>query len=493
MRHLIFSVLFVSIGGCTCRPSVTQIRPSLGVSPVGADFGQVKTGHSAQITLTFSARTNAPVSISSAKLENGAAFTVGPAPTSIDALGSAPLVVTFSPTELKAYTGTLVVTSNDADSATLRIALVGEGAKPILEVTPECLPARGCTDTVVLTPPSIDFGAEPFMRATAVDPTKLPTVNLVNAGPVALTILKAGFEGADAAAFSLARNSMFPAAGLVLEASEGRNLQLQLKPTSLSQVAYQAQLVLVSDDPDHPRVVVELRGTLAPNAAPVVCANLVRAVPPSTGDGPRDYASTAQWAPLLVAPLTGYDFTLTRDVRPGDLAVFSALSDSSNAAACTSDPENGRTGLTYAWRLILTPAGVTGLSLSGATTSQVQLRPVATGEYQLELSVKDSQSRETKVLMRFAVAVKQDLVVQLQWPGFSDVDLDLHLVRPGGGVFSFFALPSKTSGDINGYAVRTATSNPGAGYNFDWEMRCKPWEHPGATASPPAAHFCGCR
>lgn len=468
MRHLIISVLFLSIGGCTCRPNVTQIRPSLGVSPVGADFGQVKTGTSAQITLTFAARTNAPVTLSSAKLENASGFTLGAAPTSIDALGTAPMVVTFSPTALQAYTGTLVITSNDADSPTLRIALVGEGAKPILEVTPECLTARGCTDAVVVMPPSVDFGAEPFTRAAAVDPSKLPTVNLVNSGPVALTISKAAFEGTDAAAFSLAGNSMFPAAGLVLEPSEGRNLQLQFKPTALTQMTYAAQLVIASDDPDHPRVVVELRGTLAPNAAPVVCANLVRAVPPSSGDGPRDYGSAAQWAPLLVPPVTGYDFTLTRDVRPGDLAVFSAISDSSTVSACTSDPEDGRTGLTYAWKLILAPAGVTALSLSGAATSQVQLRPVVTGEYQLELSVKDTQQRETKVQLRFSVAIKQDLVAQLQWPGFGDIDLDIHLVRPAAGVFSFFDAPSKTAGDINGYAVSTLKANPGAGFNFDW-------------------------
>ncbi len=230
-----------------------------------------------------------------------------------------------------------------------------------------------------------------------------------------------------------------------------------------------------------------MKGQLAPNTAPIVCANLIRVVPPTVGDGPRDYGSAAQWAPLLVAPVTGYDFGLTRDVRPSDLVVFSAISDSGNGSACTTDPEDGRTGLTYAWRLTVAPAGVSNLAISGAGTAQAQLRPVATGQYGLELSVKDAQGFETKVNLRFSVAIKQDLVAQLQWPGFGDVDLDLHLVRPSAattadpfsGVFSFFdsGAASKTSGDLNGFAANAVRSMPGAGFDFDWG-------DPGASDDP---------
>jgi len=481
MRHLIFPLLFLSVSGCTCRSNVNQITPSLGASPVGIDFDQVKTGHTKAVTLTLSARTNAPVAISGFKLEGtgASAFTLGATPTSVDALGQAALVITFAPTALQAYIATLVISSNDGESPTLKVALVGEGAKPILEVTPECLPSRGCTDLVVVTPPSIDFGLEPFMRLVEVDVSKLPTVNVVNAGPVELRVSKASFEGADARAFSLAGNSQFPDGGLTLAASEGVNLQLKFKPTDQLQAQYQGQLVIESDDVASPRVVIELRGQLQPNQAPVVCANLIRAVPPSSGDGPRDYGSAAQWAQVLVPPTGGYDFTLTRDVRPGDLAVFSAISDSSDVTKCTSDPEDARTGLTHAWRVVSAPAGVVGLPISGATTTQAQLRPVATGDYALELSVKDSQLRETTVTMRFAVAIKQDLVAQLQWAGFSEVDLDLHLVRPGAETFSFFnaGVASKTAGDINGYAVNTRRTVPGAGFDFDWG-------EPGASDDP---------
>jgi hypothetical protein len=121
------------------------------------------------------------------------------------------------------------------------------------------------------------------------------------------------------------------------------------------------------------------------------------------------------------------------------------------------------------------------------TTSQAQLRPVVTGAYTLELTVTDARMAATSVLIRFAVAIKQDLVAQLQWQGFSGVDLDLHLVRPsavdGGdpytGAFSFFnaGAANKTSGDVNGFARRVRDTNQGAGFDFDWGQ-------PGASDDP---------
>ena len=89
--------------------------------------------------------------------------------------------------------------------------------------------------------------------------------------------------------------------------------------------------------------------------------------------------------------------------------------------------------------------------------------------------------------MRFAVAIKQDLVAQLQWEGFAGVDLDLHLVRPSAvtagdpftGAYAFFnaGASNKTAGDLNGFAKRTRDNNAGAGFDFDWGQ-------PGASDDP---------
>lgn len=477
LRLLFGFALALSVAGCNCRQNVNSILPSLGVTPAGVDFGQVKVGATAVRTVKLAARTQTAVTLSSVKLEGAgaAAYTLSTAPTQVAPLGEESLTITFAPVALEAYTATLVIASDDPDRPTTRVALAGEGAKPILEVTPTCEASLNCKGTVTVTPPAIDFGAEPKDRLVPIPETALPTVVVVNAGPVELTVTRLAVEGADAAAFTF--TGTLEPGGKILGASEGFNVPIRFTPTSEAQTSYAAELVIESDDADRPRVTVALAGTLRPNLPPEVCANLVRVVPPVTGDGPRDYSSGAEWDALRTPPSMGYDFTATRDVRPGDLAIFSASSPGDATSACSFDPEDGRTSLTYAWRLITAPPGGETLALAGAATSQVQLRPVVTGDYVLELTVADVQLHATTVTMRFAVAVKEDLVAQLQWSGASDVDLDVHLVRPsaadGGtfsGAFDFFAhgASGKTAGDINGYAVTTQRAMPGAGFDFDW-------------------------
>ncbi|GMU61487.1 MAG: hypothetical protein AMXMBFR34_32500 [Myxococcaceae bacterium] len=467
--------LLLPAAGCNCKQNVNTIPPSLGVTPAGVDFGQVKVNEAQVRTVTLAARTQTQVTISSVTLEGAgrAAFTLGAAPTQVDPLGEASLQITFRPIALEASVATLVIASDDPDRPTTRVALAGEGAKPLLQVTPTC---DMCKGTVTVTPPAIDFGAEPKDRLVPIPETQLPTVVVVNAGPVALTVTKLAVEGTDAAAFTF-MGTLEPG-GRVLQANEGFNVPIRFTPTSEAQQSYSAQLVIESDDTDALQVSVALAGTLRPNLPPEVCANLVRVVPPPSGDAPRDYSSASEWDSLRMPPMGGYDFTNRRDVRPGDLAIFSAQSPGDPSTSCSFDPEDGRTSLTWAWRLAMTPRGAEGLGLSGAMTPQVQLRPVVTGEYVLELTVGDVQGHTTTVPIRFAVAVKEDLVAQLQWTGAADVDLDVHLVRPSAapsaapfsGAFDFFSHgpASKTSGDINGYAVTTQRAMPGAGFDFDW-------------------------
>ncbi|MER2563876.1 MAG: choice-of-anchor D domain-containing protein [Myxococcaceae bacterium] len=472
------------VSGCRCKDDVNTVKPSLTVTPSSIDFGQVKNGDRQARSITFESRTQTAVTVSSITLEPGTAvggvdgFILGTKPTSIDAFGKVTMPITFAPTAYVQYQATLVVVSNDAEKPTVRIPLVGEGAKPIITVTPVCERAQMCTGTAVVMPPSIDFGMEPLARPSPVPASQLPGVVITNDGVVPLNVTKVAIEGADAAAFTFARAEATP---WELMPGEGRTPQLRFKPTSANQMTYQAQLIVESEDPDRLRVVVELRGALLPNQPPQVCFNLTRVTPPPSEGGPRDYASQAQWMPLLVPPVAGYDFTLSRDVRPGELVQFSALSDSVDATKCTTDAESGRTNLTYSWRLLSIPMGARMPAVSGSSSSQIQLRPVVTGDYVVELTVSDGAA-STVVTGRFACAIKQDLVVQLEWTGADGVDLDLHLVRPSAvtsstnpfsGVFQFFDAPSadggatQTSGDLNGYAARTVQPTV-VGSNFNW-------------------------
>ncbi len=487
MRVLCLIGLVLSVSACKCGPDVAKVNPSLGVTPAGLDFGQVKVSDSKQLTVRLESQTRTSVIFSSIKIEGGGAgaYRLGTTPEELGPQGTATVTITFTPAAVAAFTASLVINSNDPDRPATRIALAGEGAEPKIVVTPDCQGPRGCTAAVVVEPPSIDFGMEPLVRLMPIDSTRLPTLVVVNEGSVALQVTGMTFGGADATAFTAAGN--LPDGGVTLEASAGFNLPIRFVPTSEQQASYSGTLTITSDDPDRPSITVQLSGTLRPNLPPTICANLTRVVPQLIGDAPRDYGSSTFWTPLLIPPAGGYDFRTTRDVRPDELVFFSATSDSGDATKCSSDPEDGRTGLTYRWRLTSTPVGAQNLALSGATTSQVQLRPIATGQYTLELTVTDSRSSATTVTMRFAVAVKQDLVAQLQWEGFAGVDLDLHLVRPSAvtagdpftGAFSTFTAGTagKTSGDLNGFAKRTKDNNAVQGFDFDWGQ-------PGASDDP---------
>lgn len=481
---MVLGIVFVLVAsGCRCGSGVSAVKPSLTVSPASVDFGQVKNGEAQARTLTFEARTQAAVAIASIALEPGTAaggvegFTLGTRPTSVDPFGKVTMPITFRPTQLVQYQATLVVTSDDPEKPIVRVPLVGEGARPIIAVTPVCERAQQCTGTVTVTPPSIDFGQEPLVRPTPTPASQLPGAVITNDGPVPLSVKRVAIEGPDAAAFTFAQTEATP---WELMPGEGRTPQLRFRPTSAAQGSYQAQLVVESEDPERPRIAVALRGALLPNQPPRVCFNVTRVTPPPTGGGPRDYASQASWAPLLVPPMSGYDFTLTRDIRPGELVQLSALSDAVDASTCTTDPETGRANLTWSWRLVSVPMGARVPALAGASTPNLQFRPVVTGDYELELTVSDGMA-QTVVTGRLACAVKQDLVVQLEWTGFDGVDLDLHLVRPSAatsgdpfsGAFQFFDAPtadggaSQTSGDLNGYAARTVLPTI-AGANFNW-------------------------
>ena len=473
MRRLIALVAVLSAVACKCG-GVQAIKPLIGWSPAGIDFGAVKNGDASVRNVRLEAQTNTDVQVTRIELRSGTspggaeAFTVTMDALTVERGTAQNLTITFRPTVLQEYSATLVLTTNDEDHLTVRIPLVGQGAKPILKVTPDCEASRMCVGSVVETPPSIDFGGEPLMRQLMIDASRLPAVAITNEGLVDLIVTRLEIVGPDAAAFRIEGNVATP---LTYEASGGVNVPIRFRPTSAAQMNYQATLVIESDDPDATSVTVALTGRLAPNAPPRVCANLIQ-VTPMDGCAPRDYRP--RWSEVLTVPAGGYDFRSTRDVDPRAMVIFSAES-SNDAISCTTDPEDGRTGLVYQWTVVSTPPGSPTLGMS--TAPSFSLTPIVPGDYQLQLAVADAQGNMTTVPIRFSVTRKEDLIVRLEWPGFADVDLDLHLVRPSSttpgdafsGAFSFFNEPAplgKTSGDLNGYSSRRPSA--ANGFDFDW-------------------------
>lgn len=474
---------------CRCGEQINKVNPILAVSPTQVVFGQVKVGHFAEVVLKLESQSQAAVVFSSFTVKDGplggeaAAYTVVDPPESIGSLSEGALRLRFSPTALQAYEATLIIASNDPERESFEVPLGGEGAHPVMTLVPECKATLNCKGTVSTDPAAIDFGAEPFARQVPIPTTELPKINVINESNVDLVVTKLAIEGADAAAFTFDNFAAgLPAEGLTLAAGEGINLSVRFKPANETRMEdYVAQVVAQGDDPAHPQLTVALKGVLGPNLPPIVCANIVK-VKPGDGSPQKSYDAKEDWDLLLVAPASGYDFTMNRDIQPKSLVTFSASSDPGNARACTTDPEDQRMGLTYLWTITQWPTGSKQPVLGGAQTPSPSFTPVASGAYEVTLAVKDAQGHQTTTTLKFVAVLKEDLVVQLSWGGddgaYAGVDLDVHLVRPSsttpaddfGGVYSFFeeGPNAETSGDMNGFSFGYQQANKASGVNFDW-------------------------
>ncbi|MDP2275494.1 MAG: choice-of-anchor D domain-containing protein [Archangium sp.] len=460
-RLLSFAVLALAVTSCK-ENKVQPIAPTLATDVLTLDFGPVRVGTTANKTIEVSAVNGADIQLTSITLEGDGAFTLETPPTSLRGLGKENLQLHFSPVAAGDVSTTLIIRSDDELKPEVRIEIAGRGAFPRLELVVGCETSASCEATVSSTPPRITFAPEPFVRLRAIDPSTLPVLRLRSTGEVPAVVTGLSLGGTDRSAFSFVGNAALPDGGLVLAPMQEASVPVQFRPTSDAQQAYVGEVKLATDDPAASLTVIPLSGNLRPNFPPRVCANVARVSP--VGAQPRDYDTASAWAEVMNVD-GGVNLSATRDVPPRAEVVLSALSEPSETF-CTTDPEDGRLGLTWSWRLISTPSGSTAPVLNNATTPRATLRPAATGLYTAELSVTDSQNNAGVTTVTFEVAVKNDLVVQLDWTGSNGVDVDLHLVRPGASPFSPFTQPDGglTSGDLNGYS---ATSRPDGGA-FDW-------------------------
>jgi hypothetical protein len=425
------------------------VKPVISVDPTSLDFGDVKVGTESSLKLDVNAASNVALHLSGLSVDGDMAFAFADAPDVVSALSSAPVTLKLKPSEVRTYQAELVIASDDEDHPQMRVQLSGRGATPMIEVTPGC--TAPCMATVAAT--SIHFAPEPADRAVEPPVTIWPVVRIASTGVVPLDLNNVAVEGADAAAFKV-----LGIPPTTLSPSQHVDLPLKLD-TVATQVNYQAELVIRSDDPAHGEIRIPLAGELRANLPPVVCANVTR-VQPGDGSAPVDYGG---WGP---PPDAGYDFSQTREVQPNSVVELSAWS-SADPLTCTTDPEDERIALTYLWEVVSAPPGPAA-ALTGASTAIAHLVPIATGTYLLRLTVRDVQGHATAAELTLWVAVKQDLVAQLSWTSDPGADLDVHLVRPGSSPFSFFEEgdAGRTSGDINGWAQLART--PDSGYDFAW-------------------------
>ena len=449
-------VLCVALG---CRENkAQQIPPTLSVDVKTYDFGVVRVDTTQKLTVPVTAANGADVVISSMTVEGSSAITLDAPPSMIRGRTTEDVVLTFAPTAAMAEAATLVIRSNDEAAPELRLPLTGRGAYPQVAIELGCDTTTHCEAIVSASPPAITFAPEPFVRLRPLTAPELPQLTVRSIGEVPAVLNGLALGGIDVTAFSFVGNAALPDGGIVLLPGETATVPLRFRPTSDTQTTYAGELTVNTDDPTALAVNVPLSGALRPNFAPTVCTNIVKVTAPGLPAHDYDWADVSLDGGAL-------DVSSIRDVPPRAEVVLSALS-SEDETTCTADPEDGRLGLTWAWTLLAQPAGSTPATLVNAATPRPSLRPYATGSYTAQLSVTDSQGNVGVSTLTFEVAVKNDLVAQLDWTGSANVDLDLHLVRPGAAPFASFAEPDagSVSGDMNGYA---ATSRSDGG-TFDW-------------------------
>lgn len=498
-RALWIVLTMASAAACD-RDTTRSTQPVIEVTPRSVFFGPVAVGERAHKTLRIASQGLAPLSVTAAQLEplgsQGAsgAFTIEGVPLQIASQREDVVTVHFAPEVVGSHEALLVLISDDPEKPRVEIPLVGSGAAPSLSITPTCETSAECVGSATLSPPSLHFGPEPFTRAQALPLHRLPGVRLRNVGEVPVVVRELRLEGPDAADFALAAellNGTGPDGlpSLTIPVGEAVLLPLRYTPRTPTQAAATAALVVRSSDAQTPEVRVALGGSVAMNAPPEVCANLIRI----EGRVQGSHADEASWAPLLTAPPGGVtDLSSHRDVRPSSRDaqgqwVTTRLTFSAHApgtgATCTTDVEDGRDALDYRWQILSAPQDTPGLHTPRAPVTTLELGPRA-GMYELQLQVTDRGGLSAQRTLRFVAVPKDDLVIELSWDrpeGLgADVDLDLHLVRPtaiaegGGGAFAGAfddfhpgAGGVLVSGDVNGRAAQAAASF-GATAGFHW-------------------------
>ena len=462
-RVVAVALVALSLGACK-ENKVQMVAPTLAVEALSVEFGPVRVDTTKDLSLDISAANGADVQLNEVKLEGDPSFTLDAPPTSLRGLTSETLGLHFHPTAAGDVTTTLIIKSDDEKQPEVRIAIAGRGAFPKIELVIGCETSAMCGATVVQAPPSITFAPEPFVRLRPIDPATLPTLRVRSTGEVPAVMTGLLLAGTDVTAFSFVGNAVIPDGGIVIAPMTEQSIPVQLRPTADTQQMYAGEVRLATDDPTALLTTIPLSGNLRPNFPPIVCANIVTVRP--VGAQPRDFDNPAGWAAVMSAD-GGVDLSNLRDVPPRAEVVLSALS-TTDETTCTADPEDGRLGLDWSWTLISSPSGSTPPVLANANTPRATLRPSATGIYTAQLQVTDSQNNVGTTTVTFEVAVKNDLVVQLDWTGSSGVDLDVHLVRPGAQPFEAFEATDAgrglISGDMNGYS---ATSRADGG-SFDW-------------------------
>lgn len=216
--------------------------PNIEVSPLKLDFGFVGVGKSKTLSLKITNRGKAELVIDqmATKVGSSGAFIVPPL-TNIRIAGgkSREFGVQFRPVNGNDHKGTLEIKSNDPTRPLITIPLSGKVSSPDIEVAPK----------------QINFGRVPLSATRA--------ITIANAGNQELNISQIIFEQGTSNEFKIQQGIQFP---IKLSPNQFKTVQVIYTPTNKG--GDSGKLVVISNDPDEPRVTVTLQ---AEGSADKVC------------------------------------------------------------------------------------------------------------------------------------------------------------------------------------------------------------------------------
>jgi len=211
--------------------------PEIEVLPASLSFGSVTVSASSQKTFTIKNTGTAVLNVNSITAPDG--FTVDKSTSfTVSANDSQVVTVTFSPTDVKSYSGNITINSDDPDEPQVIVSVSGTGA-PAPEI--EVLPASLSFDIVTVS----EFSQKTF--------------TIKNTGTAVLNI--SGITAPDG--FTVDKSTPF-----TVSENDSQVVTVTFSPTDAK--SYSGNITINSDDPDEPQVIVSVSGTGVPAPAPEI-------------------------------------------------------------------------------------------------------------------------------------------------------------------------------------------------------------------------------
>lgn len=222
--------------------NITKANPLAVADPSEVDFGEVVRGDSEELIVLIENQGAGNLQISGARLtdDSSSAFgVVGWPAEDIHAGGSGNLSLSYSPDVEGSDLGVLELTTNQDDLPTLSIQLTGQGVGPVLDLDPSIL----------------NFGiVEPSNSVTK-------DFRITAGGTGTLSIDSIELTG-DSEPYTLSLPASWTDVDPPYELENGASQTVHVTFAPSDTMEYQAQVELVSNDPDSPLGIVELEGNV---------------------------------------------------------------------------------------------------------------------------------------------------------------------------------------------------------------------------------------